>query len=121
MGKAKSAWLLLLLSSHLAVHATDELAYFDGHKLNELFVADDMAKRGTASSRGGLNSAMAMGFIIGVHDVHQGTLVCAPADLKAGDLIEIVRKHLNSVSGKWNQSAHRLVTEALTSVFPCKR
>ncbi|NBU25851.1 MAG: hypothetical protein EBS39_09615 [Gammaproteobacteria bacterium] len=68
-----------------------------------------------------VRDAVAFGYVIGVHDALSGTLVCSGANVTQGQVIEVVLKYMRNNPEVLDQSADRVVTAALKSVWPCAR
>lgn len=66
-----------------------------------------------------VRDAVAFGYVIGVHDALSGTLVCSGANVTQGQVIEVVLKYMRNNPEVLDQSADRVVTAALKSVWPC--
>jgi hypothetical protein len=66
-----------------------------------------------------VRDAVAFGYVIGVHDALSGTLVCSGANVTQGQVIEVVLKYMRNNPEVLDQSADRVVTAALKTVWPC--
>lgn len=63
----------------------------------------------------------ARGFIIGVHDSFSGFGICTPVGIQAGQLYDIVRKHLQNNPEIRHFSAASIIFDKLSEVYPCKK
>lgn len=62
-----------------------------------------------------------LGFVYGVHDSLDGILVCASSNATEKQVVSVVTKYLNNNPEKWDSPARNLVTEALSTAFPCRK
>ena len=63
--------------------------------------------------------AHALGYVIGVADTVQGITYCPPASVTAGQLVDLVRQHLEAHPAVRHLSADRHVIYALKGAWPC--
>ncbi len=96
-------------------------SFWDGYKLKEFSDADDRTNIGNVQPADYQKAGMLAGFVVGVHDAVEGILVCAPNEVKVGQIVGMVKKYVRENPDKWNQPASTLVIGALSSAFPCKR
>jgi hypothetical protein len=61
----------------------------------------------------------AMGYIMGVADTGLGILHCAPPNVTAGQLQDMVRNYLINVPAQRHQSADILINRVLKATWPC--
>lgn len=101
--KAKLTFLAVLLSC--SAHAS----FKDGNKLYAQM-------QGTTVEQ--LN---AVGYITGVADVLDGVSVCAPTNVTAGQLSDMVKKYLESYPQVRNFTADILIQRVLSTAWPCKK
>lgn len=111
----------LAFVSSLILPTTLYAAYWDGYKLKEMFDAYDRADNGRPLATDYQDVGQVNGFVVGVHDSVEGTIICVPAKVKLGQLVGIVKKYIRDNPEKWNEPASDLVMQALSSTFPCKR
>lgn len=111
----------LAFSGTLAAPCISHAEFWDGYKLKELADADDRTNIGNGQPADYVRVGNLSGFIVGVHDAVEGILVCAPNQVKVGQIVGVVKKHIRENPDKWNQPASTLVINALSSAFPCKR
>lgn len=62
-----------------------------------------------------------MGYAIGVADTAKYTLYCPPDGFVLQQAIEITENYLKAVPERRHLGAARLVAEALSEKYPCKR
>lgn len=105
-------FLFAALGALLLAAASDAWAgkYVDG---NNLFAA---VKGGTAAQR-----SYAMGFVLGANDALDGSLVCAPPEVKIEQLMDLVSAYLRDNPAKRHRHAVDLVYLALADEYPCSR
>ena len=63
----------------------------------------------------------ALGFVIGVHEMLEGDLVCASDNVTAGQLRDIVKKYLEDNPSTRNRPAVILAGIAMAQAFPCAK
>lgn len=63
----------------------------------------------------------ALGFVLGVHDMLEGDLVCAGDNVTAGQLRDIVKKFLTENPSMRNRPAVILSGIAMAQAFPCAK
>jgi hypothetical protein len=69
---------------------------------------------------GGIAEQMqALGYVMGISDMGQGTLHCPPPNATAGQMEDIVKRYLNNNPAVRHLSADTIVNRALALVFPC--
>ena len=109
--------LTCLLIAALAVAAVPARAQGEFKTGNEVKVGLEgwVDKQSTEYVR----DAVAFGYVIGVHDALSGTLVCSGANVTQGQVIEVVLKYMRNNPEVLDQSADRVVTAALKTVWPC--
>jgi Rap1a immunity proteins len=67
-----------------------------------------------------MKKAECRGYVSGVFDMNEGNSFCAPAGITQPQVIEIVKKYLNSHTEKLDNSAASLALAALNEAFPCR-
>lgn len=121
MAPFRTLIVALAFSGALAAPCISHAVFWDGYKLKELADADDRTDIGTVQPADYTKVGNLIGFVVGVHDAIEGILVCAPNQVKIGQIVGMVKKYVRENPDKWNQSASNLVINALSSAFPCKR
>lgn len=91
------------------------LACFSAHA--EFWDGNRLLQRITANNY--IEEMVAMGYIMGVHDVGQGGLHCTPPNVQAGQLLDIMKNYLTNLPAERHLTADVLVTRALKLAFPC--
>ena len=61
----------------------------------------------------------AIGYVMGVADVHHNVAQCAPEGVTAGQMRDMVRNYLTSYPAVRHLSADLLVLHVLKSTWPC--
>lgn len=97
----------------LAVCCTCNAGFMDGKDLSDLY---DM--QGPPENRS-LAYTKLYGYVIGVHDLGDGILWCAPDGTRVAQLLKIVQNHISAHPESWNNSASDEVSKALKAAWPC--
>jgi len=98
---------LALVAAMLATSAHAE--FWDGNKLYEKM-------RGET-----LEQMQALGYVMGVSDVGQGSNHCPTANVTAGQMEDVVRRYLFNNPSVRHYTADSLILRALKLVFPCQQ
>jgi hypothetical protein len=97
--------------------------FYSGNDLARLLATDAAltarGNRGTTTE--GHESGIAMGFVVGVHDVYRDVTVCSPPGVTVGQVLEIVRMYFRAIPHRLHETAEKLVSEALAKAFPCEQ
>lgn len=105
----------------LVVPLIGHAEFYSGNTLNRYLQTDAAmtarGDRGTTSE--GHEAGVALGFIVGVHDVFKDVSICTPTGVTPGQLMEIVRAYFRAVPHRLHETAEKLVGEALSRSFPC--
>ena len=64
---------------------------------------------------------VALGYVMGVADVGMGYLHCAPANVKAGQLKDMVQNYLRNTPAERHLSADTTINKILRTTWPCPR
>lgn len=96
------ALLLLLFAG--AAHAE----FWDGNKLLSRIESSNFYEQG-----------LAMGYVIGIADMGYGVIHCAPSNVTAGQLNDMVKNYLNNVPAQRHRSGDVIVNHVLKSTWPC--
>lgn len=111
---------VLLLPLLCASHAT-LAAFFNGNDLAEW----NQAREATKQQRGGgsdfLSTGMMRGYVTGVHDTYEGTVICSPPETTVGQMEDIVGLFIEQHPEIRTQAAPDLILTALSTAFPCKK
>ena len=83
--------------------------FVDGNKLYQLMISD-------ADTR-----VTAHWFVAGVVDTVDEVLICAPGNVRLGQLTDMVQKTLVNEPDKRHLGANILVIYSLSKTFPCKQ
>ena len=75
----------------------------------------------TSESGSPYKSGRFSGYVVGVVDTGDGTLFCLPSRFTVGQAVDIAGKYLIDNPERRHFSGARLVAEALSEHYPCKR
>ena len=67
----------------------------------------------------GFSRGVGLGYIMGVVDTGMGVLHCAPPNVQAGQLKDMVRNYLVNTPAERHQTADILVNKVMKMVWPC--
>lgn len=121
MKSIRTIMVFLLLLSLFAMPNTGDAGFFDGNKLHAWAEADDRIEQGGNAREDFADSIRFGAYVVGVHDSLFNVLICTPENVKIRQLNGIVKKHIKDHPERLNQSASKLVYEALAAAFPCKK
>ena len=68
-----------------------------------------------------VNQAVALGYVMGVADFGMGVIHCAPANVKAGQLKDMVHNYLRNTPAERHLSADSIINKILKATWPCQR
>jgi len=97
-------WPILLLAVALNSHAE----FKDGNDLLADLNAADNFSRGVA-----------LGYIMGVTDMGMSIVHCAPSNVRAGQLKDMIQNYLTNTPAERHQTADIIVNKVLKMVWPC--
>jgi hypothetical protein len=100
--------IIPLLFSLVSISAT--AGFWDGNKL----LSDINSE--TYSGK-----ALALGYVIGVHDSFDTWLFCTPENSSQGQLRDVVKKYIENNPAIRHKSADTLIVNALQQSFPCPK
>ena len=63
----------------------------------------------------------AIGYVSGVADTLQGAVVCAPATVTAGQLMDMTRLYLERTPARRHLAADVLIHDMLKAMWPCAK
>lgn len=66
-----------------------------------------------------VRDAVAFGYVIGVHDALSGSVICSGDNITQGQVVQVVLKYMRNNPEVLDQSADRVITAALKTVWPC--
>ena len=89
-----------------------QAAFIDGNKLLEYAREEE---------RSGNSSGMLLGYIAGVHDAFDSSVICTPSNATLGQLKAIVVKFLKENPEVWAKTGDNVIFTALSRAFPCKK
>lgn len=68
-----------------------------------------------------MKKMFAFGYVIGVADTFSNSTVCPPANITAGQVQDIIKKHLEDNPATRHYTADSLIRNKLEAVWPCSR
>jgi hypothetical protein len=80
---------------------------------------NDLLRR--MDSQDSFDRLYALGFVLGVHDTLSDEVICAPQGATAGQLRDVVRKHLTSNPETRDLGAATIVMVSLAITYPCSK
>ncbi|WP_156861147.1 Rap1a/Tai family immunity protein [Casimicrobium huifangae] len=111
----------ILVAMAIAIAGEANAGYFNGARLKDLVDADDRVESANASPSDFQKSGLLLGFVAGVHDTANGTAFCGRSYVTIGQAVAVVKKYFRENPNKWDQQASDLVSNALSSAFPCRK
>lgn len=97
---------LLILAALLAGAAHAE--FWDGNVLHQRL-----------NSSGSVERSIGLGYVMGVFDAMHGVMHCAPANVTAGQINDMVKNFLDNTPAVRHFSADSLVVRVLRTSWPC--
>jgi hypothetical protein len=82
--------------------------FMDGNRLLDKIVSNSYYEQGSA-----------MGYIMGVADMGLGVIHCAPANVTAGQLQDMIRNYLTNTPAQRHLTADALVNRVFKASWPC--
>lgn len=67
------------------------------------------------------NQGHALGYVAGVADMGLGVVHCAPSNLTAGQLNDMVRNYLENTPAERHLTGDTIVNKVLKTVWPCAK
>ena len=98
----------LLGALSLCVCLNAHAEFKDGNDLLSDINAQDSFSRGVA-----------LGYITGVSDMGMGVVHCPPPNVRAGQLLDMVKNYLTNTPAERHQTADVLVNKVMKMVWPC--
>ncbi len=65
------------------------------------------------------DTTIALGYVGGIHDLLDGSDVCAPDNIRGRRMLLTVRDWMKRNLGKWDDNAAVTVRNALVELYPC--
>jgi hypothetical protein len=92
----------------------------DGNGLLAGYNSYKSVKSGMTTGSDAYKGGLFDGYVSGIYDSAVGITLCAPADVKSGQIQEVVGQFLETHPATLHRSAILLATQALMKSFPCK-
>jgi Rap1a immunity proteins len=92
----------------------------DGHDLLAGYNSYQRVKAGIAAGTDAYQGGLFDGYVSGVLHTSAGLVLCAPPDVKGGQIQEVVGQFLEAHPATLQRPAVLLTTQALMKSFPCK-
>lgn len=105
----KTASTLVVAALALACSLPARAEFYSGNQLLDRLTGDRQYK------------ALAAGFIVGVHDTQSDILICSPANVTIGQMVDMVETSLRVNPATRHKMATVLVTSVLRASWPCNR
>lgn len=70
---------------------------------------------------GFFNQGYAMGYITGIADMGLGVVHCAPSNMTAGQINDMVRNYLENTPAERHLTGDTIVNKVLKTVWPCAK
>jgi hypothetical protein len=68
-----------------------------------------------------INKAVALGYVLGVTDALNKVVICPPLNVTAGQVQDIIRKHLEDNPSIRHYSADSIIGNKLVTIWPCHK
>ncbi len=98
-----------------------QATFADGTTLKRWSDAAERLEAGNARDTDAYFSGLYTGYVEGVADIMDGTVICLPGETTVGQITAIVTKFLKSNPEKLNSPASHVIGYALTPGFPCNK
>jgi len=95
------------------------LALICGNAQAGFFTGNDLLQRIDSESHGDV--MLSIGYVMGVFDVGQNILHCAPGGVTSGQIRDMTAAYLRGFPAKRHRSADVLITEVLAAAWPCPK
>ena len=99
-------WIGVLL---FGICLSAQAEFKDGNQLLDDFDSDNI-----------VNRVVGLGYVMGVADVGFGIVHCAPSNVKAGQIKDMVQNYLRNTPAERHLSADVTVNKVLKTVWPCQ-
>ncbi|MGE5300208.1 MAG: Rap1a/Tai family immunity protein [Acidobacteriota bacterium] len=97
------------------------MAGFSGMDLKKRADALERVTTGKFTDSDAGDANFFIGYVYGVAQAYNGSLICIPEVTQAGHVVSIVTKFLKDNPEKWNKAANYIVLEALSLTFQCNK
>ena len=112
---------LMFICFFFAQQGMAQATFVDGKKLKEWSDAAERHEAGNARDTDAYVTGLYMGYVEGVADIMDGTIICLSGETTVGQVTAIVTKFLKDNPEKWKLPANYIIGYALTPVFPCNK
>jgi len=112
--------LVKSIASILMVISIPVAQAMDGNDLLAGYNSYKRVKAGIAAGKDAYHGGQFDGYVSGVFDSAVGIALCVPADVKSGQIQDVVGQFLETHPESRQRSAVLLSTQALMKAFPCK-
>ncbi len=113
--------VLMFFCLFLGQQGMAQATFVDGMRLKEWSDAAERLEEGNSRNMDAYFTGLYMGYVEGVADIMDGTIICLPGETTIGQIIAIVTKFLKNNPEKWKMPANYIIGYALTPVFPCNK
>ena len=108
------------IAAILAALLTLPAQAMDGNNLLAGYNSYKRVLAGTSANTDAYDGGLFDGYVLGVFHSAVGMVICAPGDIKNGQIQEVVGQFLESHPAYRERPAVKLATQALMQAFPCK-
>lgn len=63
----------------------------------------------------------AMGYVVGIADMGLGIVHCAPANVTAGQLNDMIKNYLENMPAERHKTADEIINKVLKTMWPCAK
>jgi hypothetical protein len=95
------------------------LALICGNAQADFFTGNDLFQRMNSDQHGDI--MLSIGYVMGVFDVGQSVLFCAPASVTSGQVRDMTLAYLRNFPAKRNKGAEFLINDVLAATWPCPK
>jgi len=67
------------------------------------------------------NQGHAMGYVVGIADMGLGVVHCAPSNMTAGQLNDMIKNYLENTPAERHLTGDTIVNKVLKTMWPCSR
>ena len=95
------------------------LALICGNAQAGFYTGNDLLQKIDSESHG--DRMFSMGYVMGVFDLGQNILHCAPNGVTVGQIHDLTAAYIRGFPAKRHRAADSLITDALSAALPCPK